>query len=124
MPSSEGLLLTGATGLVGSTLCIAARRAGHRVRGLVHSLAGTEPLGKAGVELVAGDVTDRESLVRAARGVRDIVHCAAVIGGTWSKATPEDFWSVNYQGVVNVLDAARQSGVRRSGARPASCSRR
>src|SRR5690242_14590629 len=94
------LLVTGATGLVGSTLCLAARKAGYRVRALARSLADTEPLRKAEVELVSGDVTDRESLLRAAKGVQDIVHCAAVIGGTWSKATPKDFWSVNYDGVV------------------------
>jgi dihydroflavonol-4-reductase len=108
------LLVTGATGLVGSTLCLAARKAGYRVRALARSLADTEPLRKAEVELVSGDVTDRDSLVRAAKGVQDIVHCAAVIGGTWSKATPQDFWSVNYEGVVNVLEAAKANGVRRS----------
>jgi len=112
--SKGTLLVTGATGLVGSTLCLAARKAGYRVRALVRSLADTEPLKKAELELVTGDVTDLDSLVRAAKGVQDIVHCAAVIGGTWSKATPADFWSVNYEGVVNVLDAAKANGVRRS----------
>src|SRR5215469_8380601 len=100
------LLVTGATGLVGSTLCIAAQKSGYRVRALVRSPADTKALHQAGVEIVAGDVTDRDSVLRAAKGVPDIVHCAAVLGGTWSKATPEGFWSVNYRGVVNVLDAA------------------
>jgi dihydroflavonol-4-reductase len=112
--SKAELLVTGATGLVGSTLCLAARKAGYRVRALVRSRADTQPLTAAGVELVSGDVTDAASLVKAAKGAQDIVHCAAVIGGTWSKAKPEDFWSVNYEGVVNVLDAAKAAGVRRT----------
>ena len=107
------LLVTGATGLVGSTLCVAARQAGYPVRGLVRSMEDTAPLAQAGVELVVGDVTDAASMLRAARGVQAIVHTAAVIGGTWSKAKPEDFWSVNYQGVINALDAAKANGVRR-----------
>jgi dihydroflavonol-4-reductase len=108
------LLVTGATGLVGSTLCIAARKAGYRVRGLVRSLAETAALRDAGIELVVGDVTEPDALLRAAKGAQDIVHTAAVIGGTWSKAKPEDFWAVNYQGVINVLDAAKKQGIRRS----------
>jgi dihydroflavonol-4-reductase len=108
------LLVTGATGLVGSNLCLAALAAGYRVRGLVRSAEGTGPLSRAGVELVVGDVTDAASLAAAARGMENIVHTAAVLGGTWSKATPGDFWSVNYQGVQNVLDAGKTAGVRRT----------
>jgi len=37
-----------------------------------------------------------------------------VIGGTWSTFKPEDFWAVNYHGVVNLLTAARKAGVKRS----------
>lgn len=112
--SKGRLLVTGATGLVGSNLCVAAVKAGYEVRGLVRSKADTEPLVKAGVELVLGDVTDPASLDSAARGVDGILHAAAVIGGTWSKATPDDFWSVNYLGVLNVLDAAKKAGARRT----------
>jgi dihydroflavonol-4-reductase len=108
------LLVTGATGLVGSNLCLTALKAGYRVRGLVRSTTGTEPLRKAGVELVIGDMTNAASLDAAAKGVQDIVHAAAVIGGTWSKSKPEDFWNVNYHGVLNLLDAAKKAGVRRN----------
>ena len=107
------LLVTGATGLVGSALCIAALKAGYAVRGLVRTMEDTGPLAEAGVELVTGDVTDIGSLLRALQGARDVIHTAAVLGGTWSKSKPEDFWAVNYQGVLNVLDAARDAGTRR-----------
>jgi nucleoside-diphosphate-sugar epimerase len=39
-----------------------------------------------------------------------VAHCAAVIGGTWTTATAEDFDTVNYRGVENLLDAARRVG--------------
>ena len=83
------------------------------MRGLVRSPEDTGTLVEAGVELVTGDVTNAGSMVRAAQGVQDIIHTAAVIGGTWSKSKPEDFWAVNYQGTINVLDAARAAGARR-----------
>lgn len=111
--AGETLLITGATGLVGSNLCIKAAHAGYRVRAMVRNPIGTEPLKQPGIEVIIGDVTDRDSLLRAAKGATGILHCAAVLGGTWSKSTPEEFWAVNYHGVVNVMEAAKQRGVRR-----------
>jgi dihydroflavonol-4-reductase len=111
---SKGLLLvTGATGLAGSNLCVAARQRGYGVRGLVRSASDTEPLTAAGVELVMGDVSDADSVARAVRGVQHVIHTAAVMGGTWGTATSDDHWAINYQGVVNVLDAAQNAGVGR-----------
>jgi dihydroflavonol-4-reductase len=111
--AGETLLVTGANGLVGSNLCINAARAGYRVRAMVRNPAGTAPLQQPGIEIVAGDVTHRDSLLRAADGTTGILHCAAVLGGTWTTSTPEEFWAVNYHGVVNVMEAGRQCGVRR-----------
>lgn len=108
------LLVTGATGLVGSNLCIAAKKAGYRVRALVRSPADAELFRPLGIDTALGDVTDPASLAKAAAGAGAIAHTAAVIGGTWSKATADDFWRVNYHGVVNLLDAARQAGVTRT----------
>lgn len=111
--TKKTLLITGATGLVGSNLSVQAANAGYHVRALVRSLDNVEPLRRANIEVVRGDITDLDSLLRAARGVEGIIHTAAVIGGTWSKATPEDFWAANYHGSVNVFEAGRQAGVRR-----------
>jgi NADH dehydrogenase len=76
--------------------------------------------GLQGVELAPGNVSDPESLARLMRGVSDVVHLVAIPMERGS-ATYE---RVNHQGTVNVVDAAREAGVRRivymsqNGARP------
>ena len=111
--AEQTLLITGATGLVGSNLCVLARKKGYRVRAMVRSSQDFVPLQRADVETVIGDITDLDSVLRAAQGTDGIIHTAAVLGGTWSKATSEDFWNANYYGTVNVMEAGRQAGVRR-----------
>ncbi|EEF26296.1 NAD dependent epimerase/dehydratase, putative [Ricinus communis] len=110
----EKILVTGASGLLGANICRIAIEQGRQVRGLVRKSADGDVLKKLGVEPVLGDVCDPASLSRAIQGVDGVIHSAAVIGGTWSTATAADFDAVNYQGVVNVLDAARAANVRRS----------
>jgi dihydroflavonol-4-reductase len=105
------LLVTGANGLLGSNLCLAAAKRGYEVRALMRLPQGCAAFTAAGISLLRGDVTDLESIRGAARGASDIVHAAAVLGGTWSKATPSDYWDVNYRGTLNVMEAARREGV-------------
>ena len=111
---SEIVLVTGGTGLAGSNIALLALQRGKRVRALVRKAAGTEPLAKAGVEVVEGDVTDPHSLDRAMKGASGVIHAAAALGGTWSKFTKEDFWAVNHDGTLNVLDSAARAGVTRT----------
>lgn len=108
------ILVTGASGLLGANICRIAAAQGRNVRGLVRKPADGEVLKKIGVEPVFGDVRDPASLARAMRGAEGVIHSAAVIGGTWSTATAEDFEAVNYQGAINVLDAARDAGADRT----------
>ena len=62
------LLVTGATGSVGGNICRLAVEHGLPVRGLVRNLPAAKPLEALGVDLVEGDVTDVDSVMRAARG--------------------------------------------------------
>jgi dihydroflavonol-4-reductase len=108
------LLVTGATGSVGSNICRLAAERGIPVRGLVRDLDAAEPLRRLGVELVQGDVRDAGSLKEAAAGMGTIIHAAAQIGGTWSTASAEDFEAVNQHGTAHVLDAAAEAGINRT----------
>lgn len=110
---SDTLLVTGATGSVGSNVVALARAAGHPVRALVRTEADAAVLADLGAEPVVGDVTDRGSVRAAVDGVGTVVHCAAVIGGTWSTATPDQFDAVNRVGGLNVLECALEAGVGR-----------
>src|SRR2546427_645556 len=81
------VLLTGATGLVGSNLCRLLRQRGDDVVAVVRPTAETAALAQLGVELVAGDVTKRaaflEATARAARG-QDVL--LVVPGGVYGSA--------------------------------------
>ena len=108
------VLVTGASGLLGSNICRLAANAGRQVRGLVRTDADAEVLRAIGVEPAVGDITDPGSLHDAMAGVDGLIHAAAVLGGTWSSATADDFDRVNYHGSLAVLDAARQHSVART----------
>ena len=64
------LLVTGASGFVGSAIAIAARAAGYRVRVLVRRSSPRINI-QPDDEVVIGDIRDRASLVPALRGVRN-----------------------------------------------------
>ncbi|MHC4092370.1 MAG: GDP-mannose 4,6-dehydratase, partial [Planctomycetota bacterium] len=65
------------------------------------------------VELVWGDVCDRDSLTGAMGGVEVVFHLAALIGIPYSYHAPASYVQVNVSGTLNVLQAARQAGVGR-----------
>jgi nucleoside-diphosphate-sugar epimerase len=95
------ILITGATGLVGSRLVPRLVATGHDCRVLVRS-AGTAP---EGTQVVEGDLFDATSLREAVAGVEAIVHLAAVF------RTPDAdlIWKSNLEGTRNVI-AATQAG--------------
>ncbi len=72
------ILVTGATGLAGHFVVEELLRRGHAVRALCRPAAAGRVA--AGAEVVAGDLTDADSLARAARGVDAIVHTAVTRG--------------------------------------------
>lgn len=106
------LLVTGGTGLAGSAIALRAAADGKRVRVLVREGHDLRPLRSAGIEIAPGDITDIDSLSAAMQGVTDVINTAAALGGT-SDSADQNMWAVNHRGALNVLDAARESGVRR-----------
>ncbi len=72
MANSGTVLVTGATGNIGSGLVPALRAAGVNVRALVHDESKAHPLTDAGVEVVFGDLDKPETLEAAVAGVSKI----------------------------------------------------
>jgi len=101
---AQTVLVTGATGLAGANICKLLTERGDAVRALARESADTAPLVELGVEVVTGDVTDPDAVVRAARGSDSAIHCAALLGGASQNLA--DFEAVNVRGTKNVLDAA------------------
>lgn len=110
LTSNDLLLVTGATGLVGSHVVERACRQGIPTRAICRSTADTSLLEQFGAEIVHGDLTDADSLRRAAEGATLIVHCAAKVGD-WGPT--EDYRTVNVRGLETLLEAAEKSGTLR-----------
>lgn len=102
------VLLTGGTGFLGRNVARHVQAAGHGLRLLARE--GSDLQGLEGIEAARGDVTDADSLRRAADGCGAILHMAAVVK-MW---TPDRtlFDAVNVGGVRNVLAAAHEAGAR------------
>lgn len=101
-------LVTGASGFIGREVTRALAARGDRVRAMVRTARSAEALDGVDCELVRGDVTDPASLLAAARGCRSIVHLVSIIEGR-----PAAFERVMAAGTGNLVEAARETGVRR-----------
>jgi dihydroflavonol-4-reductase len=101
------LLVTGATGFVGSAVAQFLTDAGLPVRAAIRSETRASVL-PDGVERVFADLGDEESLVEAMRGCDGVFHLAASLG-----PLPEDTRRSNVEGTARVLAAAAKAGVRR-----------
>lgn len=107
------ILVTGVTGFTGRRLATFLAGRGAQVRGLARpaSLERAGRLASAGVELVAGDLRDRESLAAACRGVDTIYHIAAIYRTAGQPA--RTYREINVEGTGNLLQAALGAGARR-----------
>lgn len=108
---SETVFVTGATGLAGANVCKLLIERGDSVRALARAGADTEPLLEMGVDVVTGDVTSADDVLRGANGSDAAIHCAALLGGASQDLEP--FTAVNVAGTRHVLDAAAALDLRR-----------
>ncbi|MCC7353363.1 MAG: complex I NDUFA9 subunit family protein [Anaerolineae bacterium] len=106
------IVVTGASGYIGSHIVRRLVQDGKPVRAFVRSRQRTEKEGRLrgiATEWVEGDVTRPETLRPAMQGATVVIHTVAIAiekGG-------RTYEGINYQGTVNVVDAARSAGVRR-----------
>jgi len=105
------IFVTGATGQTGGNVCEQLIARGDQVRALVRNPDEAAALAEIGVELVKGDISDADDVLRSAKGADAAIHCAALLGG--ASQDLEDFKAVNMVGTTNVLDAANAHGMRR-----------
>lgn len=105
------VLVTGASGFLGSHVAVHLIRQGRPVRGLVRAGPPREWLANLGVECLVGDLADGASLQAACDGVEAVVHCARTpVDGTRAAAAK---LRVLVEGTRALFDAARARGVAR-----------
>jgi dihydroflavonol-4-reductase len=113
MPTDSPILVTGATGLVGSTLARALLDDGLPVRIFRRETSDLDLLGEAAqqVEHAVGDLRDARSLLRAMEGVEHVYHAAAKV--SFNPRDRNALREVNVDGTGNVVNAAMRTGVDR-----------
>lgn len=100
------ILVTGATGFVGSHLVEALQRRGDEVTVLARSLRKATSLGSMEVRVVLGDLHDTRALDEAVEGQDVIYHVAGVIAAR----SEAEFLRANHQGARNLLAASEAAG--------------
>ena len=104
------VLVTGATGLIGSNICTRLLDAGHRARAFVRPTSDSGPLVEIGVELCVGDITSPDDVLHATDDCDAIINSAAVLGGTEQDVAEQQ--ATNIDGAAHVYDAGETSGIR------------
>jgi dTDP-glucose 4,6-dehydratase len=113
------VLVTGAGGFIGSHLAEALVEVGAKVRSFViyDSLGSSgwldHSIRRRDMEIVAGDLADRDSVRGAMQGCDIVFHLGALIAIPYSYRVPVSYVRANVDGTLNVLQAARELDVAR-----------
>jgi dihydroflavonol-4-reductase len=111
MTNKEKILVTGASGFVGSAVTRKLVDAGYSVRALVRGKSPREHLAGLKLDFFEGDLRDRASIARATTGMRYVFHVAADYR-LWARDRSEIFAS-NVEGTRNLMEEAMRAGVER-----------
>ena len=112
------VLVTGAGGFIGSHLTEHLLERGCKVRAFLrynsrNHYGHLERLGArlGEIEIINGDLRDRDAVEKAVKGSSVVLHLGALIGIPYSYDFPGDVMATNLGGTLNVLDAARRHAV-------------
>ena len=111
MSSGDRVLVTGASGFVGSAVAKTLAEAGFNVRALVRKTSPRGHLNGVPVEFADGDLRDAELVRRAMAGVRHVFHVAADYR-LWAR-DPREISEVNVEGTRTIMTEALRAGVER-----------
>ena len=118
IPEGSRFLVTGGAGFIGSNLCEAILKMGFRVRCLDDLSTGKQAnadlfANDPNYEFIRGDVKDFETCRRACGGMDYVLHQAAWGSVPRSIEMPLFYCANNIQGTLNMMEAARQAGVKK-----------
>ncbi len=107
------VLVTGANGFIGSWIVRALVDRGQPARAFVRASADLRNLAdvRERIEIVTGDLLDRDSLCRAMTGCRALIHAAGAV--TTHPRDAKRAWDAHYTGALNTFAAARAASIER-----------
>jgi len=115
----ENCLVTGADGFIGSHLTEMLLARGYKVRALSYYNSFNywgwlDGIRHSQLEIVSGDVRDPHFCNHIARDVDIIFHLAALIAIPYSYVSPDSYVDTNVKGTLNICQAAKENGVKRT----------
>ncbi len=105
------VFVTGGTGFIGTKLVQALVARKHKVRCLSRTTSNKEGLDHPNITIVQGTIHDKETLFKGMKGCTQVYHLAAY-AKNWAK-DPAEFRRQNFDGMMNVFEAAKTAGVKR-----------
>ncbi|MBA4010687.1 MAG: NAD-dependent dehydratase [Phenylobacterium sp.] len=119
--ASTRVLVTGAGGFIGSHLVEALVKSGAQVTCMTHynALGSIGNIGflpddiRQRITIAAGNVEDGDFVQRIVEGQDLVFHLAALIAIPYSYVAPRSYLRTNIEGTLNVLEAARRTGIKR-----------
>jgi len=104
------IAITGGSGFIGGKLVKELISKSDRIKCLVRNTSNTDGLINDKLELVTGDMENRESLTKLTEGCDTVFHLAAFVSD-WGKR--DDFININYKATRDLLDGSVRNGVKK-----------
>ncbi len=110
----DKILVTGSAGFIGSHLTELLVEQGYNVKAFIHYNSRNnwgwleESQYKNGIEIIAGDIRDYDSVFNTMKGCDNVFHLAALIGIPYSYISPLAYIRTNIEGTYNILQAAKE----------------
>jgi dihydroflavonol-4-reductase len=105
-------LVTGANGHLGNNLVRLLINKGVPVRASVRNIKNKVPFSGLDCEVVQADITDKQSLVNALRGV-EVFYAVGAVFKLWAKNPKKEIYDANMEGTKNIVEAAVEAGVKK-----------
>ncbi|MEQ2464767.1 SDR family oxidoreductase [Niallia hominis] len=117
-PEGSIFLVTGCAGFIGSNLVEAILKLGYKVRGLDNFSTGKkenveEFIDNPNYQFIEGDIRDFDTCMKACEGIDFVLNQAAWGSVPRSIEMPLFYEEVNIKGTLNMMEAARQKGVKK-----------
>ncbi len=105
------IFVSGATGFIGSRLCLRLAGSGNTVHALYRSLDKTKIISHPNIKLFKGDIMDLRSLDKAIEGCEQVYHVAA-FARVWER-DKGSIYRLNIEGTMNIIRASIKAGARK-----------